>query len=366
MKKTYFYLFSFLSALILPSCNSRSDSFKFAFNKENIILKEEETISLEINCNKDIDLNDVIYTYDTSIISYSDFNVSALKEGKTTITATYNEYETSCMVFVLNKDAAEFTLSNEELVLDPNKHETLYVFKDNEIYENVYWRSSDLSICEVGQNGVLTPKKPGICNITAEVHGTLLTAKIKVFGVDGLIDDWYLGEEPLYKGAGVNDMDNEERGYYAFARYTTDGLYFAGYAMHSQYVNDKNYWYGNTNFEVFVNINGSVHQFYVTENIMCPGTTGKMSSILNPDSISVYDKYLTTFELFIPLEPYNIYHRASFAFKTEGETMSFVVGGTSPVVTTTDWWWIDLHYPNNLDEMWYIYQDGLHSTGGGY
>lgn len=364
MKKTYFYLFSLLSVLILPSCNSASNNFKFSFNQDNIILKEEETISLEINSNKDIDLDEVTYTYDTSIISYTDFNVSGLKEGKTTITATYQKYQTSCLVFVLSKNHAEFTLSEEEIVLDVDQSETLFVFKDTAVYENVYWRSSDLSICEVNQNGTLTPKKPGICNITAEVHGTLLTSKIKVFGVDGIIDDWYLNEQPLYKGAGVNDMDNIERGYYAFARYTLDGLYFAGYAKHSQYVNDKNYWYGNTNFEVFVNINGSAFQFYVTENIVCPGTTGKMSSILNPNSISKYDKYLTTFELFIPLEPYNVYHRASFAFKTEGETMPFVIGGNSPVVTTTDWWWIDLHYPNNLDEMWYIYHDGLHSTGG--
>lgn len=357
----FVFLYSILT-LVLSSCSpTPEEPLTLNFSEDSVFLKIGDLKELKLESNKsDFNYNDVTYTYDSTIVSYTNNVVTGLSYGKTNLVASYNNITATSLIYVLDENNPNVTLSETETILDVNETSSLYIFKNGEVYENVYWISEDVSVCEITNQGEIKGIKPGKTNIRALVNGEELSCVVKVFGVDGDISDWYLDDQLLYKSASLSDIYNEEIGFTVFGRYTNKGLYVGGFATHTLYIENAPTWYLNTNFEMFVNINGVARQFYASPNVVNPNAVSNIKTILNPNPVSNIDIYLSTFEIYVPLTPTLIYYRASFAFKTPGDKISFMVGGDNPTVNVSDWWWMDLHYPSNLNEMWYIYEDGLY------
>lgn len=95
--------------------------------------------------------------------------VTALKEGKTTITVKTSEtVSASCEVTVV-KEAKTFTLSKTELTLLPNGSATLYAKADPigaAIPGTLTWSSSNTAVATVSQSGVVTAVANGNATIT--------------------------------------------------------------------------------------------------------------------------------------------------------------------------------------------------------
>ena len=108
----------------------------------------------------------------TSVASVNQGTVTALKEGKTTITASAGGKSATCSVTVSSKNIAvtSITLDKSELSLKVGSSYVLTatVKPDDATDKNVKWSSSDASIVKV-DNGKVTALKSGTATITATV-----------------------------------------------------------------------------------------------------------------------------------------------------------------------------------------------------
>ena len=106
----------------------------------------------------------------TSVASVNQGTVTALKEGKTTITANAGGKSATCSVTVSAKYIAvtSITLDKNELSLKVGSSDVLTatVKPDDATDKNVQWSSSDASIVKV-DNGKVTALKSGTVTITA-------------------------------------------------------------------------------------------------------------------------------------------------------------------------------------------------------
>lgn len=106
----------------------------------------------------------------TSVASVNQGTVTALKEGKTTITASAGGKSATCSVTVSSKYIAvtSITLDKSELSLKVGSSDmlTATVNPANATDKNVQWSSSDASIVKVN-NGKVTALKSGTATITA-------------------------------------------------------------------------------------------------------------------------------------------------------------------------------------------------------
>jgi uncharacterized protein YjdB len=126
----------------------------------------------------------------TSVASVNQGTVTALKEGKTTITASAGGKSATCSVTVSAKYIAvtSITLDKSELSLEVNNSDviTATVKPDNATDKSVKWSSSDASIVKV-DNGKVTALKSGTTTITAECGGKKaeceITATVSVAGI---------------------------------------------------------------------------------------------------------------------------------------------------------------------------------------
>ena len=347
----------------LISCGKKqngTNSIELSFLEETVFLGVDEECDFKIQCNKEAP--QINYEYNKSIIFYDGNMIKGVGEGYTELKASIDNVSCSCNVYV-TLDDIELRISDEELNLDVGEEENISLIYKQSTYPYVYWMSENEDIASVNDDGYVLGVAPGTTNIIGYSHGETYVCKVDVFGVDNSIDDWFIGDESIYgQGFGQKDVSHPERYYLAWGRLKREGIYLAGYCYHSTYSDSLTYWWGNTNFEVKLLVGSNIVTYFASENIICPDATTYMKTTINNQSTSDYDKYYSQFEIFIPYDSYFEMQRISFAFKTEGEKMSFVVGGDSPTIIEDDWWWIDLHYPTNADEMFYLYADGLYEV----
>lgn len=329
-----------------------------SFTDEVVYIKINETKDLSLSFSGD-KLNEELIKWNssTSNVLISKGKIVGISSGYAIITATYGELQANCYVIITEQSS--FSLNEEKLVLEKGETNTLEVFKNGEAYSNVLWSSSNNSVVTVS-NGVVTAVNPGKAVITAYVHGVTFSCVTVVSGVDGDLSEWVYNGEELYKSITITDALHEERYCKIFARITKDGIYYGGYAYHATSTKDQNVWHKNTNFEVFLYQDNKSIQYYASEGFRSAGAESYLTTYINSNSINIYDKYYTVFELFVPIEITGKYVGTSVAFKTPGEPIAQVVGNTKPELNISDWWWKDLHYPGNKNELYYVYQDGIY------
>ncbi len=113
-------------------------------------------------------------------------NITALKGGPATITATSKEDSTvkaTCMVTVI-VPVESITLNKTSLSLNAGSSETLTITLNpaNATYNVATWTSSNSSVATVDQNGKVTGVKAGNAVITATAGGKSATCQITVTG----------------------------------------------------------------------------------------------------------------------------------------------------------------------------------------
>ena len=324
-----------------------------------------------------IDIKSDDPAFDGSLISWSsddelivsDGWIFAKSQGDFTVVGSYGVYK--FVYFVESVPTAEKTyeLSENRVILESGEKTTLYVSENGKTQNDVFWKTADCGVATIDQTGEVTAVAPGKTMVSAIIFGAELDCEIVVGGVDGKLDEWFDENVPLYKGVELWDLDHHERGYVTYGRATDSGLWYGGYAYHSKWVTTGELWHQNTNFEVFVrtNLNAGGNdkaiQYYASASFRCPGATSTIKTTLNPYSKSEYDKYYSVFELHVPAK-YNDetlkYIRSAFAFKTPQDEMAIMIGGANATKVMTEWWWKDLHYPSNLNEMYYVTASGIY------
>ena len=282
----------------------------------------------------------------------------AVEPGYAEITATYGELVATCSVLVIENNNATFDLNAKRVVLEVSESTDLEVLLNGNPYDYVTWSSSSNKIVAV-DNGKIKALTPGVTKVIANVHGNVFECEVIVRGVDGNLNEWIIDEKEVYRGITISDFYHSERYCVTYARVTDKGLYVGGFAFHQTYSEGQELWYNNTNFELVLHQNNSNIQYYASKGFESAGCTSIINTIVNPNSTSAFDKYLTTFELFIEEELTNDYIKMGFAFKTPGEKITHIVGNDSSLIETTDWWWNDLHHPHNVGEFYYVYADGI-------
>ena len=111
-------------------------------------------------------------------------NVTAVREGTATMTATAGGKSASCKVTVSKKDIAVtgVTLNKTSLELTEGNSEmlTATVKPDDATYKTVTWTSSDTSIATVDAGGKVTAVREGTATITATAGGKSASCKVTV------------------------------------------------------------------------------------------------------------------------------------------------------------------------------------------
>lgn len=285
----------------------------------------------------------------------------AVEPGYAEITATYGELVATCSVIVIEKTNSNFTLTNKKIMLEVEETRKLNVLLNNTSYDYVNWTSMNNQILAVN-DGLVTALSAGVTKVIANVHGNILECEVVVRGVDGNLDEWIDNGTDLYRKVVISDLYHPERRAVTYARVTDKGLFVGGYAYHQTYSHNQELWYYNTNFELVLEQNGGIVKYYASEGFISSGCESTIQTILNPNSTSAFDVYLTTYELFVPVEVVEGCVKMGFAFRTINEKITHIVGNESNLVETTDWWWNDLHHPHSIDEFYYVYEDGI--SGG--
>lgn len=113
---------------------------------------------------------------DSSIASVNTYGlVTAKKAGSCKITAKIKDAEASCLITV---DKTKVTLEYNYLAMENGKTKKIRVWSSTG--HSVKWKSSKSSVATVSEDGVITSKKPGNCEITATVDGTSAICKLTV------------------------------------------------------------------------------------------------------------------------------------------------------------------------------------------
>ena len=138
--------------------------------QQNIKLYRNRTIQLNY-----ADINDIAQwaSSDASVASVENGLVTARKAGKATITASYNGFQASTTVTVLNPK-----LSAARLSMYMKAAKTLKVTGG---VGNVVWSSSNRGIATVSSTGAVKGLKPGTVTITAKVSGISLNCRVTVY-----------------------------------------------------------------------------------------------------------------------------------------------------------------------------------------
>lgn len=117
--------------------------------------------------------------------------ISAVAEGRATITATHSSGLTAtCFVVVNAVDPSQFTiiLDEDELTLMPGQSHQLHATLSDTSY-SVSWSSDDNDVATVSQDGLVTASDYAldgdICTITATANGKSATCNVFISTTDG-------------------------------------------------------------------------------------------------------------------------------------------------------------------------------------
>ena len=298
----------------------------------------------------------------TNVATVEDGFIKAVNKGSANITvSTPNGSMDTCVVTIGEEINSLFKLNYTSTSLKVGN--TLALDTINGDNRSLSFVSSDTSILSVSADGIITANKTGYAKVTAtdEVGNNdycyvLVVDDNSEFVVDGNISDWYEEENAKYQGQTLNDLENTVRTVTVYSVLRENGIYFGGEAIHTLENEDYSTWYWNTNFEVFVTRGTYQEQKWVNHK------NNASDVVANLNTIEDGENYKTTFEMFIPYSTSDFneesFARIGWAFKNRGELIKVERDGGASF-DNTDWWWIDLHCPNNMNEHWYIYQDGM-------
>ncbi|MBQ7421621.1 MAG: Ig-like domain-containing protein [Prevotella sp.] len=156
-----------------------------SLNKTEITLTEGDNETLSVNITPD-NATDKTVTWsssDTSVAKVENGKVSAVKEGKSTITAKAGGKSATCAVTVNAKvvSVTSIALKKTELNLIEGESETLTatISPDNATDKTITWSSSDASVAKV-EDGIVTAVKKGKAIITAEAGTKQATCSVEV------------------------------------------------------------------------------------------------------------------------------------------------------------------------------------------
>lgn len=144
----------------------------FKLNKTSETLKVGEKIELTGTADNTI-VKDITWkSSDASVASVSTTGqVTALKEGTATITATYSEKKATCTIVVTKViiDSTSVTLNKTSINITEGGTYQLVatVSPNNATNKNVTWTSDNSEIATVNNNGLVTALKEGNVNINA-------------------------------------------------------------------------------------------------------------------------------------------------------------------------------------------------------
>lgn len=151
-------------------------------NKKNVGLTPGQTSQLTLwGANGNVDWK----TSNKKVATVSDDGlVTAISDGKATITATFNDKKIVSNITVIG-------LNHDSIVLehDPKFSETRDGFGHSKILEiygakdKVTWSSNNNNVATVNSKGKVSAKGPGAAKITASVNGTKISTDVKVLKI---------------------------------------------------------------------------------------------------------------------------------------------------------------------------------------
>lgn len=113
---------------------------------------------------------------DSKVASVNTYGrITAKKAGVCRITASIKNAEASCKVKV---EKTQVILEPTTLTMENGKSVKLKLWSSTN--HNIKWKSSKSSVAAVSEEGVVTSKKPGTCQITATVDGSVATCNLTV------------------------------------------------------------------------------------------------------------------------------------------------------------------------------------------
>lgn len=109
-------------------------------------------------------------------------NITAIREGEATITATCGSASATCKVTVTPVAPTSIELNVKDMVLYIGQSETIQaiVRPPNTTYPTVTWHSDDESVATVSANGKVTGTKEGTATITATCANVSATCRVTV------------------------------------------------------------------------------------------------------------------------------------------------------------------------------------------
>lgn len=173
-----------------------------ALNKNSLELKKGESETLTATVKPD-DATDKTVSWSSSDATIASVDqpgkVTAMKSGKTTITAKAGEKSATCEV-TITTPVESVSLDKTSLELEEGQTATLVatINPSDADEKTVTWSSSDATIASVDQNGKVTAVKEGEATITAKAGGKEAICKVTV-------------TEPKYNtgDGGTEDFGNE-------------------------------------------------------------------------------------------------------------------------------------------------------------
>lgn len=159
---------------------SGGEEKKISLNLSSKKLNVNETFTLTVSDGSETAPKAVWSSSDKTVAAVDDNGkVTAVKEGKATITATVNGATATCEITVVKKQKT-ITLDKTTYEMKVNDTFTLTVSDGSDTAPKADWTSSDKTVAAVDSNGKVTAVKKGTAKITAKVEDAEASCVITV------------------------------------------------------------------------------------------------------------------------------------------------------------------------------------------
>lgn len=153
-----------------------------SLNKTSATVSKGNTLTLKATITPSNATNQILtWTSSNSKVAKvsADGKVTALKNGKATITCTASNGKTAtCKITVKNISVTGIKLDKTSVLADKGAVFTIKatVSPTNATNQNITWTTSDKSVAKVSSSGKVTAVAPGVCQITAKTQDGEYTA----------------------------------------------------------------------------------------------------------------------------------------------------------------------------------------------